>query len=579
MKILAFLTDPPVVFAILEHFRLPHAPPPTRTATSGPLAEESVVTVGSIRDQILTAPSHQFRWRPQKGERSLSDYPRPFGSATVGLGAIVRAEKRRVSMHFESRVPYSLRRRTRGRYPGVRMRLIVGAVLLAPAATACVNPNTLSDPPPNIVFVLLDDVRLDDIVENPFVELPNFARVAQEGASFTNFFTAAPLCSPSRAVFLTGQYPHRNGIVDNRERAEQSHSIRTFPRILHDAGYRSAFIGKWHMGHEDDTPRPGFDRWVSFVGQGTYFDPEMNIDGEYVRESGYMTDILSRYSADFIESTHRSQPFVLYLAHKAVHPEILEGRQRSFPPAPEDGELYKGATLPRTPAWQAPLDGKPALERVTDYTDPRSPAGGTPDTDVLARLRMLSAVDRGLGEILGALEDQGQLDNTVVIVTSDQGFFYGEFGLAQERRLAYEPSIRIPLLVRYPPLISGGQELSTMAANVDVAPTVLDLAGLTPPDDMDGVSIKSVFGGRDFQPRSSFLIEYYTDEVFERIQDMGYRAIRTDRYKYIRYTDLEGMDELYDLVADPYELRNIYDETDPETRVELGRQLDGLLVR
>jgi len=192
---------------------------------------------------------------------------------------------------------------------------------------------------------------------------------------------------------------------------------------------------------------------------------------------------------------------------------------------------------------------------------------------------MLSAVDRGLGEILGALEDQGQLDNTVVIVTSDQGFFYGEFGLAQERRLAYEPTIRIPLLVRYPPLISGGQELSTMAANVDVAPTVLDLAGLTPPDDMDGVSIKSVFGGRDFQPRSSFLIEYYTDEVFERIQDMGYRAIRTDRYKYIRYTDLEGMDELYDLVADPYELRNIYDETDPETRVELGRQLDGLLVR
>jgi len=486
-----------------------------------------------------------------------------------------------VHRYFENPVLPFLSRRTESGFLGAPTRLLLLAVLLAPIVSGCgsESESSPSEAPPNIVFVLLDDVRLDDIVENPFVEVPHLTRIAREGVSFSNFFTAAPLCSPSRAVFLTGQYPHRNGIVDNRERAEQSHTIRTFPRMLHDAGYQSAFIGKWHMGHEDDTPRPGFDRWVSFVGQGTYFDPEMNIDGEYVRESGYMTDILSRYSADFIESTDRSQPFVLFLAHKAVHPEILEGRQRSFPPAPQDGDLYEAATLPRTPSWQAPLEGKPALERITDYTDPRSPAGGTPDEDVLARLRMLSAVDRGVGMILATLEDQGRLDNTVVIVTSDQGFFYGEFGLAQERRLAYEPSIRIPLLVRYPPLITAGLELPTMAANVDVAPTVLDLAGLTPPDDMDGVSIKPAFGEPDFQPRSSLLIEYHTDEVFERIRDMGYRALRTDRYKYIRYTDLDGMDELYDLAADPYELRNVYDETDPDTVAELDRELDRLLGR
>ena len=457
------------------------------------------------------------------------------------------------------------------------MRLLVIPLLSTLLFTGCLSSDPSSEPPPNIVFVLLDDVRLDDIVDNSLVELPNLTRVAREGASFSNFFTAAPLCSPSRAVFLTGQYPHNNGILDNRERAEQSHAIRTFPRMLHDEGYQSAFIGKWHMGHQDDTARPGFDRWVSFVGQGVYFDPEMNIDGEYVRESGYMTDILSRYSTDFIRSTDPERPFVLFLAHKAVHPEILEARQRSFPPAPQDSSLYEGATLRRDSAWRAPLDGKPALQRITDYTDPRSPAGGTPDDDVLARLRMLSAVDRGLGEIFHALEERGQLDETVVVVASDQGFFYGEFGLAQERRLAYEASIRIPFLVRYPPLVEAGTRPAAMAANVDVAPTILDLAGITPPLDMDGVSFKAVFDDPEVRPRSSLLIQYHTDEVFERIRDMGYRALRTDRYKYIRYTDLEGMDELYDLARDPFELENIHHDVDRELLADLNRSLDQLL--
>ena len=455
----------------------------------------------------------------------------------------------------------------------------LSVVLTLTFASGCQRPSEVEDAPPNIVFVLLDDVRLDDIVGNPLVQLPNIDRVAEEGLSFTNFFTAAPLCSPSRAVFLTGQYPHNNGIVDNRERAEQSHAIRTFPRLLHDAGYQSAFIGKWHMGHEDDTPRPGFDRWVSFVGQGVYFDPDMNVDGEYRQESGYMTDVLTRYSTDFIRSADEDRPFVLFLAHKAVHPEILEGRRRSFPPAPQDSALYAEAALPRAPSWQASLEGKPALQRITDYTDPRSPAGGTPDADVLARLRMLSAVDRSLGEILSTLEEGGRLDETVIVVTSDQGFFYGEFGLAQERRLAYEPSIRIPLLVRYPALVPAGSMAGGIAANVDLAPTLLELAGVHAPPDLDGTSLTPVLSDPATRVRSSFLIEYYTDEVFERIRDMGYRALRTDRYKYIRYTDLEGMDELYDLVADPHELENIYSEVGADVVADLDMQMDLLLER
>lgn len=159
------------------------------------------------------------------------------------------------------------------------MRHLIAAAALLVACSDGSRGTTNTDTRPNIVFVLLDDARYDDLVDHPFADLPNLERLAAEGASFERFFTAAPLCSPSRAVFMTGQYPFRNGIVDNAERAEQSHRIVTFPKLLHDAGYRTGFFGKWHMGLDDDSPRPGFDRWVSFVGQGVYFDPDLNIDG------------------------------------------------------------------------------------------------------------------------------------------------------------------------------------------------------------------------------------------------------------------------------------------------------------
>jgi arylsulfatase A-like enzyme len=207
---------------------------------------------------------------------------------------------------------------------------------------------------PNIVFVLLDDVRYDDIVDHPFVQLPNIERLANEGASFNNFFTSAPLYSPSRAVFLTGQCPFRNGIIDNGERAAQSHEIVTFPRLLHDDGYRTGFFGKWHMGHDDDSARPGFDRWVSFKGQGTYFDPPLNVDGEAVQGSGYMTDIFTDYAVSFIESAPPDHPFLAYISHKAVHQAIFPEFVRTFPPAPQDERLYEGAALRRSPNWQAP---------------------------------------------------------------------------------------------------------------------------------------------------------------------------------------------------------------------------------
>lgn len=445
--------------------------------------------------------------------------------------------------------------------------VITGACSAAPAEPAR----------PNIVFVLLDDVRYDDLIGHPFVELPHLARLINEGASFERFYTSAPLCSPSRAVFLTGLYPHRNGILDNAERAEQSHQIVTFPRVLHDAGYRTGFFGKWHMGHEDDTPRPGFDRWVSFVGQGVYFDPTLNVDGEVVQGRGYMTDLLTDEALRFIEATPAGQPFLAFIAQKASHPEVHPNQVRSFPPAPGDDTLYRAHAVPHAPNWRAPLTGKPALARRVEHRDPRSPEGGLPDSVVLQRLRMLASVDRSLGQLMATLEAKGVLDETIIVVTSDQGFFYGEFGLAQERRLAYEPSIRIPLVIRYPQRVAAGSRPAGLAGNVDVAPTMLELAAVAAPAALDGRSLLPLLSGGSGAPsaREDLLIEYYTDTEFPRLSQMGYKAIRTERYKYIRYEELQGMDELYDLEADPWELDNLLPNRAPAGVVaDLSRRLD-----
>lgn len=461
----------------------------------------------------------------------------------------------------------------------LRSALVLVTALVTSATAAQPRPTGApSASRPNVVFVLLDDVRYDDVIDHPFVDLPNLRRLRAEGASFRRFFTAAPLCSPSRAVFMTGQYPHRNGIIDNGERAAQSHAIVTFPKLLHDAGYRTGFFGKWHMGHEDDSPRPGFDRWVSFVGQGVYFNPRLNIDGRVIDTTGYMTDILTAQAVAFIRAAPPTSPFLAIIAQKAVHPEIHPNFVRSFPSAPGDEQAYAHDALHRSPAWRAPLDGKPALQRPFDQSDPRSPRGGLPDSVVRDRLRMLRAVDRGLGAVIRALEAKGVLDETVFIVTSDQGFFYGEFGLAQERRLAYDPSTHIPLIVRYPRVVRAGASPTTLASNVDVAPTMLALAGVAAPPTMHGRSLLPALRNERAIIRDALLVEYYSDTEFPRIRNMGYQAVRTDRYKYIRYGELRGMDELYDLQRDPHELHNLLPGRAPAgVQARLRAKIDAMM--
>ena len=441
---------------------------------------------------------------------------------------------------------------------------------------------------PNIVLVVVDDLRFDDFsaAGHPFSRTPNIDRLAREGASFQNMFAVTPLCSPSRANILTGLYTRNHGILDNTDRSPRSHELETFARQLHASGYNTGFVGKWHMGN-DPTPRPGFDTWVAMKGQGEAIDPELFENGRLARVKGYVTDILTERAVAFIGES-RTKPFLLMLSHKALHPNMLQRAdgtvisigEGGFIPAERHKTLYADKTPPRRANYAVPPRGKPALERPIAGLAPLGKDTVTPDETIRDRLRMLAAVDEGLGRMFEALEKQRILDKTVVILVGDNGYFYGEHGLSEERRLAYEESIRLPLLVRFPARVRGGSRPEAQALTIDLAPTILDLAAAKPLEGIDGRSLVPLFTAKGTPDgwRRSFLIEYNTDIVFPRTLKMGYDAVRNERYKYIRYRELEGMNELYDLQQDPFELQNLIDSLESaEMRRLMEKELETLL--
>jgi len=320
--------------------------------------------------------------------------------------------------------------------PLLRRRLgpLAILILLAVASSARAEPPSRARPP-GVVFVLVDDLRWDDlgIAGHPFVETPNIDRIGREGARFRNAFATTPLCSPSRASFLTGQYPHTHGVVDNTARDALSHDLPTFPRRLQAAGYRTAFIGKWHMGN-DDTPRPGFTRWVAMRGQGEALDPVLNIDGRRALVPGYVTDLLTDQALAFIRQS-RDEPFLVYLAHKALHPNVVQrddgstgdvaGQPSGFIAAPRHRGRYATAPVPRASTSGQPPVGKPALLRPIEGLPALGPGTVPGDETIRQRLEMLLAVDESVGRILAELQILGRLDDTLIVVTSDHGFFYG----------------------------------------------------------------------------------------------------------------------------------------------------------
>ncbi|MBI4910730.1 MAG: sulfatase [Acidobacteria bacterium] len=408
----------------------------------------------------------------------------------------------------------------------------------------------------NVIFILTDDHRYDAmgfLKAQPWLETPQMDRMAREGAHFKNAFVTTALCSPSRASILTGVYAHRHRIVDNNTPIPTGTVF--IPSYLQKAGYKTGFFGKWHMGAETDAPKPGFDQWVSFRGQGTYLPSAngLNVNGKKVPQKGYITDELTDYALDWIQSLPKEQPYFLYLSHKAVHAE--------FEPAERHKGKYKDAkfTFPATMA----ATGEMAQHRPMWVQNQRSswhgvdyPYHSTLDIDQYYKryAETLMAVDESIGRVLDALKRRGELDSTLVIYMGDNGFAFGEHGLI-DKRTAYEESMRVPLLARCPDLFPGGITVKQVVAGLDIMPTVLDAAGVKGPTELDGRSWLPLTKGNAEGWRKELLYEYYWERNFPHTPTI--HAIRGDKYKFIRYQGIWDVDELYDLEEDPLESRNL----------------------
>jgi N-acetylglucosamine-6-sulfatase len=430
---------------------------------------------------------------------------------------------------------------------------VCGAVANAAFAQQPLRRN--AGKPRNVIFILTDDHRHDALgflKGQAWLETPQLDRMAREGCHFPNAFVTTALCSPSRASILTGLYAHRHRIIDNNTRLPAGTML--FPQYLKKAGYATAFVGKWHMGGESDDPQPGFDHWVSFKGQGSYLPSPngLNVNGKRVPQKGYITDELTDYALDWLSGRPGSQPYFLYLSHKAVHAD--------FVPAERHKNRYAGKEF-QYPATMA-ADGENAKGRPIWVSNQRNSWHGVEypyhsALNIAEYYRLyaetLCAVDESMGRLFAKLEERGELDSTLVIYMGDNGFAFGEHGLI-DKRTAYEESMRVPLLARCPELFGKGKTIPQVVANIDIMPTVLDAMGLEPPVG-DGRSWLPLASGRQTAWRTELLYEYYWERNFPQTPTM--HALRGDRYKFIRYHGIWDSDELYDLQQDPLEKNNL----------------------
>lgn len=403
----------------------------------------------------------------------------------------------------------------------------------------------------NLVLILSDDHRYDMMSSrgHPWIRTPHMDRMAAEGILFENAFVTTSLCSPSRASILTGQYSHAHGVNDNSTPLPSG--LPSFPAVLQRHGYRTAFIGKWHMGGANDAPRPGFDRWFSFRGQGSYVDPVVNDDGARRQLQGYLTDILTEEAVRFI-GENRTRPFLLYLSHKAVHGHFI--------PAERHQEMYASAKIPYPPSMadtEENYRGKPDWVRRqrNSWHGVDGMYNHQVGFDDVYRgcARALMSLDESIGTVRGALDANGLLNDTLMIYMGDNGFLFGEHGLI-DKRVMYEPSIRIPMIGRCPDLFDGGRAAEGMALNIDICPTMLDAAGAAIPPTVHGRSLLPLIRG-DEGWRTDFVYEYFWERAYPQTPTVI--GLRTDRYSFMRYHGVWDLYELYDIRKDPGQRNNL----------------------
>ncbi|WP_127581980.1 sulfatase family protein [Paenibacillus koleovorans] len=433
---------------------------------------------------------------------------------------------------------------------------------------------------PNILFIMSDDhaSHAMSCYGSRINETPNIDRIANEGMRFDNCFCTNSICSPSRAAILTGKYNHLNGVKSINDHFDGRQM--TYPKLLQQVDYQTAIIGKWHLGHGGLADPTGFDFWSVVPGQGDYHDPTFIEMGEYKQYPGYVTDLTADFCIDWLNTRDKERPFMLMCHHKAPH--------RPWHPSAKYANLYDDIDIPEPDTFnddyatkpQAVHEAKMRIDRdMNVLVDLKAlpPAGLTPQEEkswmyqryIKDYLRCVASIDENVGRLLDYLEEAGIADNTIVVYTSDQGFFLGDHGW-YDKRFMYEESLRMPFVIKYPKEIAAGSVTEAMALNIDFTATFLDYAGVEIPSDMQGRSLRSVLNGNVPEDwRTSMYYRYWMHlDQFHNVY--SHYGIRTERYKLIYYyAEALGTSgsfdeyrepewELIDLERDPRELVNVY---------------------
>lgn len=475
---------------------------------------------------------------------------------------------------------------------------------------------------PNIIFIMTDDHTIQAMSAYGSIinQTPNMDRIANAGIRFSNAFVTNSICAPSRAVILTGKFSHLNGVRDNAQRFDGSQ--QTFPKLLQGAGYQTAMIGKWHL-KSDPT---GFDYWNVLPGQGLYYNPDFIEMGERKNHEGYVTDLTTDFALNWLDQRDEEKPFYLMLHHKAPH--------RNWMPGPDHLNLYDGQDIPipdnffdtyenrgtaaktqemsiseiMFPVYDlkileaTPTNGNDEfmlkrLERMTQEQRENFVAAYQDENDAFHKanlqgkalaewkyqryikdyLRCVASVDDNIGRVLDYLEEAGLSENTLIVYTSDQGFYLGEHGWF-DKRFMYEESYKTPLVVSYPKSIKKESTTEAMTMNLDIAPTLLEYAGVAIPEDMQGASLMSIMNNNGNEPNDWRKSTYYHYFEYPGVHAVKrHYGIRTKQYKLIHfYHDIDEW-EMYDLEKDPKEMKNIIeDQAYASIKLELMQELKEL---